>query len=314
MEKELLHKYFRGDASIQEEKQIMDWTESSADNYLQYLEERKIWNALIIHYTKPAEKIVRFPNQNKSFILWRGISIAASITLLFVISWTLFLKENQSDEKYQSVLVPAGQRTQIILEDGTKVWLNANSQLTYPTNFGKKERKVSLEGEGFFEVTQNKEKPFIVKTHKYEIKVLGTTFNVLSYNNDKAQKFETILLTGSVDIVSNENKKNRINLRKNERVNEVNGLLQKKNITDFNYIRWKEGLICLDNEPFDSLMIKFSLYYDISIKIENPKVYQYRCTGKFRQSDGIEYALQVIQKDLNFKYIRDIENNTITIM
>ena len=69
MEKELLHKYFRGDTSPQEEKQVMDWAEASADNYRQYLEERKIWNALLIHYTTSAEKVEAFSAQNKSFIL-----------------------------------------------------------------------------------------------------------------------------------------------------------------------------------------------------------------------------------------------------
>ena len=71
MEKELLHKYFRGETSPQEEKLIMDWAEASGDNYREYLEERKIWNALLIHYTKPTENATAFSVQNKSFILWK---------------------------------------------------------------------------------------------------------------------------------------------------------------------------------------------------------------------------------------------------
>ena len=77
------------------------------------------------------------------------------------------------------------------------------------------------------------------------------------------------------------------------------------------HLRWREGL---DDEPFDSLMKKFSVYYGIDIFIKNNNVSKYRCTGKFRQTDGIEYALRVLQKDVSFKYIRDDDLNTITII
>ena len=101
-------------------------------------------------------------------------------------------------------MVPAGQRVELVLEDGTRVWLNSKSKLTYPTSFGKKEREVILDGEGYFEVTKNEKAPFIVKTHKYDIKVLGTTFNISAYQN-KLSAFETSLLEGAVEVFSSNN-------------------------------------------------------------------------------------------------------------
>lgn len=312
MEKELLHKYFRGDTSPQEEKQVMDWAEASAGNYRQYLEERKIWNALLIHYTTSAEKVEAFSAQNKSFILWKIGSIAASIALLISLSWIIFTANKEEPQSLQAVMVPAGQRVQLVLGDGTKVWLNSKSTFTYPTSFGKNIREVELDGEGYFEVTKNEKAPFIVKTRKYDIKVLGTTFNVSAYQN-KLSAFETSLLEGVID-VSTGDQTEWISLTPNEKVTEIDGILQKDTINNPEHLRWREGLICLDDEPFENLMRKFAVYYGIDIVINNPNVLKYKCTGKFRQTDGIEYALRVLQKDVKFKYLRNDELNSITII
>ena len=311
MEKELLHKYFRGDTNPDEEKQIMDWADASPENYRAYLKERKIWNAILVNYKQAESQPVAHFSKH-SFNLWKAVSIAASIALLFSLSWMLLNPSSRESKGYQAVLVPAGQRVQLVLEDGTKVWLNSNSSFSYPTAFGSKTREVELNGEGYFEVARDEQKPFIVKTKKYDIKVLGTTFNVYAYDHE-ASTFEASLLHGSVDVLSRENQNNHIILKTKEKVSEVNGLLQKVAIDNLDRFRWKDGLICLDDVPFEILMKKFSVYYDITIKIENPKVLDYRCTGKFRQSDGIGYALRVIQKDLDFQFIRDDETNTITI-
>lgn len=164
MNKELLHTYFNGETTPDEEKQIMDWAESSPENYSEYLQERKIWNALLVNYKQPADSSVTAGVKSPAFNLWKIVSIAASVALLVSLSWTLLNTANKKQEGLQAVLVPAGQHVQLILEDGTKVWLNSNSSFTYPTSFGNKTREVELNGEGFFEVTKDSRKPFIVKT------------------------------------------------------------------------------------------------------------------------------------------------------
>lgn len=310
MNKELLHTYFSGESNQEEEAQIMNWAEASPENHRQYLEERKLWNAMLIHYTKKDTA----PSVQSNHIqpnIWKVISVAATVATLIAMSW-IYIHDFRVDRKMQAVIVPPGQRVQLVLEDGTRVWLNSKSKLTYPASFGNDTREVTLDGEGFFEVTRNEEKPFIVKTHKYDVKVLGTTFNVYAYNT-KSSSFETSLLHGSVDVISTENSNSHVLLKPHEKVTEENGILQKSTIDNLDRYRWKDGLICLDDEPFEDLMKKFSVYYDIQIKIENPTVRDYRCTGKFRQSDGVEYALKVIQKDLTFSYTRDDESNTIVI-
>lgn len=311
IDKEILHKYFAGNTTPEEEVLIMDWAESSPDNYRKYLLERKMWNALLLNYEGTNKWTTETPQKGKKINLWKAISVAASLALLISLSWIQFGIEKPK-EGLQAVLVPPGQRVQLILEDGTKVWLNAKSTFTYPTSFGSGIREVSLDGEGFFEVTKNEKKPFVVKTKKYNIKVIGTTFNVYAYSHD-ASKFETSLLNGSVDVTASSDISNHITLKTKEKASEKDGFLHKGTINNLDRFRWKDGLICLDDEPFESLMRKFSIYYDIQIKIENPKVLDYRCTGKFRQNDGVEYALKVIQKDLKFTYIRNNESNIVII-
>jgi ferric-dicitrate binding protein FerR (iron transport regulator) len=307
MNKDLLYKYFARETTPEEEKEIMDWAELSPDNYRSFLKERKWWNALLVNSVQqmpPAVRLKRAVNP------WIFSTVAASVALLIALSqW--FIPARQPEEKWQSIWAPPGQRAQVTLYDGTTVWLNSQSTLRYPVSFRNGQRIVELNGEGFFDVEKNKEQPFIVHTHKYSIEVLGTHFNVLAYKNHEA--FEVSLLNGSVQVYSPANVTPGVILKPNQRVVESSGRLQVEAIDNFEHFRWREGLICLDDERFEELINKFSLYFDIRITVENPRYLDYRCTGKFRQSDGVDYALRVLQRKMNFNYIRDNESNEIVI-
>lgn len=308
MKKELLHKYFTGETSEEEEKLIMDWAEASPENYQLYLQERKYWNALLVN-SNP-KHIPSKEKPKRTVNLWMFSTAAAAIALLFVlIQW--LRPVSFPDEKWQTIWVPAGQRAQITLDDGTTVWLNSRSRLSFPTSFVADKRVVKLNGEGFFEVQKDSEHPFIVETGKYNIEVLGTSFNVLAYHDHEV--FETSLISGSVRINPLQHNMQSITLKPQERLIESSGKLQVTQIDNYDHFRWREGLICLDDERFEDLINKFSLYFDIRIQIDNPKLLDYRCTGKFRQNDGIDYALKVLQSEMKFTYTRNNELNEIII-
>ncbi|MEG1685726.1 MAG: DUF4974 domain-containing protein, partial [Bacteroides sp.] len=91
------------------------------------------------------------------------------------------------------------------------------------------------------------------------------------------------------------------------------GKLESAHIQDYNVYRWIEGLVCFNNESFLNIMTKFEKCYGITIKVENKNVLSYRCTGKFRQTDGVNYALRVLQKDVNFVFERDRDKHIIYI-
>ena len=311
MERELLHKYFENRTTKEEEKNILDWIALSTDNYQVYLKERKLWNSLLLN--SEIEETHSYSRKRNFSSGWKITAVAASVALLVSMSGYLFkFSDTSKNKNTHSVIVPPGQRTQLILEDGTKVWLNAKTTLTYTAQFDLDSRKVVLNGEGYFEVNPEKDRPFIIITKKYKVNVLGTTINVRAYN-DSPHPFELSLLTGKVDLEDSNGDSKNINLRPNERVMEQDGFLRKAKITSFDRYRWKDGLICLDDEPFDRLMKKFAEYYDINIIIENKAYNKYHCTGKFRMNDGVDYALKVLQRDVKFNYKRNDDTHTITI-
>ena len=310
MERDLLYRYFDGDTTPDEERRIMEWAEASPENYRLYLEERRLWCALLLH---AGRRTARRPALWRRLAAWRVSGAAACILLLVGLAGIFFAGRMVPDGRMQQVVVPAGQRVELRLADGTKVWLNSKSRLEYPSSFGRRSRRVTLCGEGYFEVAHDERKPFVVETGQYDVRVLGTTFTVYAYDNDRAA-FETALMEGSVEVSSRSDASQRLVLQPNEAaVMAADGRLVRTRLTDMGRFRWTEGLICLNDVPFGELLERFSDYYDIRILLKNPKLYDVRCTGKFRQSDGIDYSLHVLQRFVNFRYTHDEERHTIEI-
>lgn len=257
MKNDLLQKYISGEASEAEKKQVTEWVQESPDNMREYLAQRKLYDIALWQSKTMEEKP---QNKRKIFTLRSAVysmtKIAAMIAIVFLIAhyW-----KNKDTEKisYQSIYVPAGQRAELTLADGTKVWLNSRSSLKFPTNFQGKSRNVILDGEGFFTVAKNKEVPFIVKTKKYDVKVLGTEFNILAYSTDSI--WETSLLEGSVEIQTNG--KRKLRLEPNTMVRLQGNSLVKQHIKKMEYFRWREGLICFDNISVKEMIEKLKLYY-----------------------------------------------------
>mgnify|MGYP000932488647 CR=1 FL=1 len=214
-------------------------------------------------------------------------------------------------EQLQTLTTPCGQDYTVTLSDGTTVLLNAASQLVFPDVFVKEQRIVYLKGEAYFDVTKKKKTPFIVRTDKYDIEVLGTQFDVDAYPDQTA--FETTLMKGSVKVTSQHFPEQTITLKPHHKAYVKDGQLAVTKVNDFTPYRWKEGLICFKDEPFQTIMEDFEKYYGIRIIINNKKVLKYSYNGKFRQADGIDYALRVLQRDIHFKYERANDEEIIYI-
>ena len=216
----------------------------------------------------------------------------------------------------QTIRIPAGQRAQMDLPDGSIVWLNSQTTLTYDENFGKKDRKVTLDGEAYFEVAHNKEIPFYVQTENIKVQVTGTKFDVCSYKGSNS--FIARLIEGSINLLNQQWQKER---KANYQPEQKESISQWKTdkyktgeMSSNNALAWMQGIYYFDDVPFKELLDKIALYYNYKITVKNPKILEnYRCTGKFKDLDGIEHILKVIQKDHPFKYNIDNEHNKITI-
>ena len=313
MNKETLYKFFEGNASFEEEVAVKQWMEESTENRQSFLKERKLFDAMLLLGN---EKVIKAGKKrysiNLSSLRTELIKIAAVIAITLGGS---YLYHQYSFEKElmatNTISVPAGQRINMTLTDGTNVWLNARTSLTYPVKFSKKNRQVILDGEAYFEVAKDKTKPFIVQTNKYNVEVLGTKFDVNAYS--ETGEFETTLMSGSVRVASTSDPAQKLTLKPNNKVYLQDGELHVSVVDDFNPYRWKEGLICFKNESFTSIMKDFEKYYGLTIQVRNKEVLKYVYTGKFRQTDGIDYALRVLQKDIKFTYERDDDNHMIYI-
>ena len=209
----------------------------------------------------------------------------------------------------QTLTVPAGNRAHLILPDGTTVWLNAKSTLEYPSVFTGNTRELNLVGEAYFEVTTNLEQPFIVKSGNFRTQVTGTVFNVFAYRG-----FYTVsLIEGQVKVYEAGTPKDAVTLNQNERVTLVDGGFVKTFLDNPDDFLWKEGIYWFDDMPFDVIIEKLQLYYDVKINITNKQLLKRKYTGKFRQRDGIESALKVIQMEYPFVFSKNDDGSQIYI-
>ncbi|MDR3141460.1 MAG: FecR family protein [Tannerellaceae bacterium] len=239
---------------------------------------------------------------------------AAVIALLFSTAWSasyyFYFYAGKTEITFNTLSVPAGQRASLLLSDGTEVWLNARSTLTYPSEFGKDTREVKLSGEAYFNVTCNKQKPFLVSSHSLNIKVLGTSFHVYDYVEDDLVNIN--LVNGSIAI-SEPGESRSIIMEPNETLHYKNGEMKvSKGINEEDFL-WIQGIYVFNKTNLLDIVKKLELYYDTRIIVKNPNLSKHVYTGKFRQRDSVMGILQVIQEIHNFKIVKDEENNIIIL-
>lgn len=305
---ELLMKYIKGETTPEEREKVVRWLDEDPEHIHQYHSLRKLYDISLwspIEESQPEKKQTRTLKP-----VWIEFLKVAAVILITFLGTKAFFDWKEDPVKMQTVIVPAGQRAELLLADGTKVWLNSRSKLKFPDRFQKDARNVELDGEGYFEVTHKEEAPFTVHTSRYDVKVLGTEFNVKAYNSKN--QFETSLLKGCVE-VSDANKSQIVRLRPDEQVISDGSQLIRSVILDKNYFRWKEGLLCLDDESIGGLIDKLELYYDVKIIVQQASLMKYHYSGKFRISDGVEHVLKVLQLKHKFTYTKDEEQNLIII-
>ena len=315
MEK-LLLKYIKGNCTDEEKVTITHWLDSDPKNMKEYLALRKLNNLLIwqtdsdVTCQEKSKERISARRRNKYYI--EVLKIAAIFVLAIIVSRYLLPDQMQSKavSVMQTIHVPAGQRAEVTLGDGTRVWLNANTIMTFPNQFSGHTREVKLDGEGFFNVTSDTLKPFIVSTTKYDVKVRGTKFNLMAYSD--AGIFETSLFEGAVEVLK-QGSSTGIMLKPDEQVYLREGKMIVAPIRNKGHFLWTEGILSFDNTTFPDLVNQLELYFDLEIEVKNNRILNYHCTGKFRTKDGVEHILKVLQLENKFSYTKDDKLNKITI-
>ncbi|MDR1676470.1 MAG: FecR domain-containing protein [Tannerella sp.] len=245
----------------------------------------------------------------------RTVACVAAVAALVVATHRLTVEQMhrrmEAEIITNTLSVPAGQRVQVTLQDGTRVWLNAQTRLTYPSRFANRERRVTVEGEAFFEVEKDAGRPFIVTSQGVEMEVLGTSFNVNS--NPEEQTLQTSLMEGSLKVCFPEAKLKSIVLKPNEQVSVRGKRMSVEKIRHPDCFLWKDGIYSFHNELLADVLKKLEVYYDVTIEVKDPSIYRWEYTGKFRHRDSIDDIIRMIRKIHRFKVEKDEENNVITL-
>ena len=269
----------------------------------------------------------------------RKLVAAACISVIFLAGSFFYIRAIRPEPKPEkkaelAVSTKYGSRTNIQLPDGSKVWLNSGSTLTYDKDFGKSIREVVLSGEAFFDVVKNAEKPFVIHTTSMDIKVLGTQFNVKSYAND--HHAEASLIHGSIEVSLKKRGSEKILLKPNEKIVVVNEAAilkdaspvhEKNKITTdpiisvqkLNYdekdstiieTSWVDNKLYFSNESFEEIAVKMERWYGMPVVFHDSNVKNSRFTGSFTK-ETIEQALEALQFSTPFHFV--IKENTISI-
>ena len=317
MDDELLIAYFKGEVSDEEAQQITEWIEAKIEHQRYYQQLCRLFEVSYWIEDIPEQTEVAFPKKTKA-LPWKHyvisfMKVAAIFVLGFALHFFLNWQKTTHHELQHQIHVPTGQHVEIMLADGSKVWLNSGSTLTFPSKFNGKKRMVELDGEGFFEVKSDKEHPFIVSTSKYQVKAVGTSFNVYDYQD--SPQFEAALLNGKVEVTTNAKKSSAVILTPNQRAALCQGVLKVKPIENTNNYLWRKGILYF-NEPLLEVFDKLQEYYDVEFQIRNTSLTRKSpyCTGKFRAKDGLEHIIRVLKETNHFDYQIDYENKKIIIL
>lgn len=206
-------------------------------------------------------------------------------------------RSSKRSTEFNQLIVPNGKRSTLILEDGTKVWVNAGSRVVYPVAFAGGKREIYVNGEIFLEVTPDKKRPFVVKTKEMEVQVLGTSFNVTAYETDRSAS--VVLVNGAV-VIDTKDKEN-VCLTPNNMFSYHEGESNIKEVDVNNYILWREGLYTYKSENLSVILDRLSRYYGKSISYKQD-IAALKCSGKLDMQEDLEVVLDGLCQTAPVKY------------
>lgn len=325
---EIIIRYLDGSATPEEKKDLMQWLQLSDKNLNDFIEIRDLWYSCDVALSNDKEVDLALERLRKHILLslshnnkpkkqlsFRWQSVAAVFLVLLSMGYAIYTRhttpQHPAEVRIQNQLITAiGSKGRFILPDSSIVWLNSGSKLTYPKYFEKDCRKVILEGEAYFQVTEDKNKPFIVNASEIEIEVLGTSFNISNY--PASSTIETVLLSGSINANMNATGE-KIRLTPNQL------LTYRKEtgetgigITSSGYhIDWIKDRLVFDYDRLSDIIISLEGWY--AVKIDCPKAFADEQRLSFTvRGENLEEILYSMSFIIPMKYT--IENNKVKII
>ncbi len=323
---DILVRYFSHTATEEEMSRILTWVNERQENEDLFFSLKEIyaagnWEKLKteadtkIQWRKLASEIEKTREDKKSDLKILPVFIsllkyAAVLVIGIFIAITFQKNPKQNFAKpiltQNRVETGIGERSRVFLPDGTEVWLNACSSVSYSSDYGDSIRNIKLNGEAYFEVKKDKAKPFIVSASGFDVKALGTSFNVSAYDNDKT--ISAVLVEGSISFEKGENSTPTI-LKPGEGFffSKESNTLKIKNVDTDTYTIWRTGEYRFDQLNFMEVSQKLERLFNIKVVLQNKKISNVRFTGTFKNYESLKQILEVIcaNSSLNYSIVKD---------
>jgi ferric-dicitrate binding protein FerR (iron transport regulator) len=252
---------------------------------------------------------------------WAKVAALSVLSIGLAWCWNQVYTMLKSPEVvvYTEIIVPIGEKSQVVLSDGTHVWINSGSSFKYPQRFAENEREVFLKGEAFFDVTKRNKQLFVVNTQDARVKVFGTAFNVKAYPEDT--KTQTTVTRGLVSVQSTRNNEQAVLIRPNQMAvikKETTALptQQSSPAETFTVIDkinveavtcWKDQLLVFNNETFEDMALKMERWFNVKINIKDNSLKKERFNGKFVHNETVYQVLDAIKLTTPIRY-KGIDN------
>jgi len=317
----LIGKFFRNDLPADVQRGFRHWLIKDANQQEKEEVMEEVWEATssdadaeTLADLEKMRKRIDAHESAKRKTLWRKLLGSAAIFLLPLVGAAcmyMYIQQNHllDDPVWTEYFVPNGKRKQLILSDGTEVWLNSGSVLIYTEQFRGNKRSLYLNGEGSFKVTEDKKRPFIVKTKYVDVEVLGTVFNVEAYSDSELVK--VTLDEGQVKLDDNTGTNETMFLSPDEQAiyNPISGSLTKENIDADRVLQWKHGYLYFQSATFNYIVKTIERKFDVTINYETNKYLNRSFTMKFKPNEGITEVLEIMKEmvpGLSYKVKDDI--------
>ena len=316
MESNLLSRILSGEASPSEKEEFYNSLGKDKNEEDLFYQVQSLWLRTSQSSTTANEeaefeklwKKINPDSRKKSFIIGHNIWQYAAAILLFLFIGGLsgyFISERKSDvlsdSGIQRYTATKGSVSTIEMADGTKIWLNSGSELTYREDHKTKQRLAELHGEAFFEVKHRDDFPLLIKVNQIIVRDLGTTFNIKAYPDDKS--VETSLIEGKADIL-NSNGNSLVKLAPGESAiySSSDKKIEIKPFSSNVLSAWRDGKFVLRDQRLEDIFNEMSRWYDVEFKFENQALRDYRYTGNIKKSTTAQHVLKMLKLTTNFNY------------
>lgn len=326
MEEQILVEYIKGKLSKDESSEVLKWIMASEENTLEFSRLKNIFalSHLASQGNTRREILLQQSHKITGYGLRRFLMAAVRYAAVILITAGLISLYNLTQNRLyqdhlsslrQTITSPPGQTTEMVLADGSKVSLNSGTTISYSSGYGTDERQIWLEGEAYFDVVTNPEKPFIVRSKEIDVIATGTSFNVNAYPDDK--EINVTLVDGSLQLKSVSGKLiTTLASGENVSIDRANNWFVKTEVDTYFYTSWQQGIITFSNKRLGDIAKDLERWYNVEIRFEKESSKDIRYSGAILKNKPIDQVLEILKLTSKFNYDIQIDNerrNIITI-